>query len=70
MSSIITPEVSKAVGWERARIDTYPTHGQLLATDDPVLLVTWYRFLRLPETEDERHILELLIQRINGVPGL
>ena len=46
MSSIITSQLSKQVGWE-PRTLTYPTMAQVVRADHHQLLV-WHRFLPSP----------------------
>lgn len=60
---IITPELSKAVGWERGMINNYPTLEAVNTASDYQLLV-WYRFLLSPSTEEEIQIMNRLCERM------
>lgn len=56
----INATTSKAVGWEKQNIP-YPTLDQVRKAEDAengVKLLTWYRNLESPTTEDETTILD------------
>ena len=61
---IITPELSKLVGWEHSIILEYPSVAEVINASDYALLL-WYRFLTSPRTSFETKIINLIAERIN-----
>lgn len=53
--SIITPELSKQVGWEKRTTPAYPNLDQVNKASDYQLLV-WYRFLQSPSSDNENEM--------------
>ena len=60
---IITPELSKRVGWDKPPHITYPTFSLIVGATDWQLLM-WYRFLPSPETESQRKIMDFIVRRV------
>lgn len=59
---MITPELSKTVGWDQRELN-YPSKSQVeYATD--YRLLEWHRFLKSPENEEQIEITELIIDRL------
>jgi hypothetical protein len=58
--------VSKAVGWEPRQVD-WPEPEEVEASkDDPIQLLTWYRFLLYPRNDHQRAILDTIIDYWNN----
>ena len=58
----ITPTLSKAVGWDDRNV-LYPRLEDVDDASDFNLLV-WYRFLPSPENDEQRTVLDKIIQRL------
>ncbi len=62
--SIMTPELSLAVGWDREENKqiAYPTVEEVKSAGHYDLL-RWYRFLRSPENKEQREAMALICYR-------
>lgn len=59
---------SKEATWTRGRIEKYPTIkevNQAILDKDAVQIIRWNRYLRSPETEDERKTIERIVKGMN-----
>ena len=61
--SIITPTLSKEVGWDKRTI-SYPTLEQVKSCTSHYQLLIWYRFLTSPENKDQEQIITLICERV------
>jgi hypothetical protein len=62
---LITPSESKFIGWTGQQINEYPTLAEIVHAPR-VSLVRWYRFLRSPVDDDERKLLEKVIEALKA----
>lgn len=63
--SIITPELSKKVGWEISGSIPYPKLASVVtATDEQIL--RWYRFLPTPENWIQEKTVRYISGRVSG----
>jgi len=62
--SLITPQLSKAVGWDD-RIVKYPTEEQVDNATDYQLL-EWYRFLPCAESDEQLEIINKIFEIVKN----
>ena len=61
--SVITPELSKRVGWEGPAIENYPSIQEV--EDSPeIQLLRWHRFLRSPKDMREEEVINLIFDAV------
>ena len=63
MKTLLTPAMSKFLGWDSRSIQVYPTMDQVEHATD-IQLCRWYRFLTSPVTLEEVYILNAIMGRV------
>ena len=64
--SIITPALSKKVGWKISITPRYPNNTDVVASASDELLLYWHRFLPSPTNQKQINLMNLIFHRVNS----